>query len=97
MEPLRLKWRRTWPDKPHDYVCEAPEAHGGQVGRITGEDSVFLGAKRWRWNLYAHVPSRNAILSRMDFADDKNSAARALEAAWFAFIEKRCGSRSLRL
>ncbi len=89
MEPLRLKWRRTWPDVPNDYVCEAPEAHREQVGRVTGEYSAFLAKWHWRWTLYAQVPSRKAALSQTDFADDKNSAARALEAAWFRFIEGR--------
>lgn len=88
MQPLKLKWRRTWPDVPNDFVCEAPEAHGGLVGRIMAEESTFLQKTHWRWCLNGHIPSRNIILSRVDFCDDKNTAARCLEAAWFEALER---------
>lgn len=84
---LRLTWRRTWEDKAEDFVCHAPGVEDS-VGRIYSDTKPGSVEKRWRWFLNGFLPERNVWLSGRGFALTKMEAAEALEAAYFAVIDK---------
>jgi hypothetical protein len=68
---LRLKWRRTWPDKEHDFVAFADD--GQQIGRFYWRDSNSPGSYAWVW--FSRGSSGKAGSPR--------EAAKAIEDVWF--------------
>lgn len=77
---LKLKWRRTWPDNPDDYVGVDPK-HGniGRIYRYTTGGRDYIG---WFWTMYASGAgiSRPAVCS--GYAGTPREAASKVEGAW---------------
>jgi len=84
--PLRLKWSRTWPDKPEDFVCHA-DGVDGEVGRIYSDTQPGTLKKRWRWSTHGYIPDRKIWMSQGGYAETKDEAAQAVEAAYFRVVE----------
>jgi hypothetical protein len=78
--PLRLRWDRTWPDKPEDFVCFDGD---NPVGRIYSEQVPGGLAKHWRWFLNGFLPDRRVYLNQTGYAATKNDAAHEAEDAYF--------------
>ena len=77
-EGIRFQWRRTWEDKPRDFVAELD---GKTVGRIykhwTGE---------WLWFLqWDHAPGRSGN------TETRQGAIDALAAAFAAHMASQSG------
>lgn len=85
MEPLKLEWRRTWPDVPKDFKAFAPEAGGG-VGRVH-QTHALDAAMLWAWYCSAFLDN-GTIIGGNGFAPTKDAACRALEAHWFEALER---------
>ena len=81
MQPLKLKWRRTWVDVPRDFCADAPEAFGG-VGRVH-EKHGGNGSRIWIWSCYAYLRDSNVTMNGVGREETKDAACRALEAYWF--------------
>lgn len=82
MEPLRLKWSRTWPDKERDFACRTDEGHS--VGRIYFVAESINNPDRWLW--FCNGSYRGRSLSTSGHTPDKDSAAREVEVAWFKAV-----------
>lgn len=85
---LRLRWRHTWPDRPNDFVAEAP-GYSGSVGRIyLIEENHGPHGGKWFWAFQALGPeiSRN-IGNVKGYEPSPRQAAKCVEDAWFAAIK----------
>lgn len=82
MEPLRLKWDRTWPDRPKDYSCKADD--GQPVGRVYFVLGSTNSPEHWYWTCNGRY--RGRLLSTSGEAKNQHEAARKVEAEWFAAI-----------
>lgn len=78
---LRLNWRHTWPDRPDDYVCKAPE-HRGSVGRIVKIDGGPQSG-RWQWAYQAMLDGVRREGELNGVADTPRQAAAKIEDRWF--------------
>lgn len=90
MENLKLKWRKTWPDRPDDYVGFA-EGDGHPIGRIIkGAGGNWANRNRWSWYYQAFMPglSGNKLPSG-GIEDTARSAALEIEKVWSAAIASR--------
>jgi len=84
---LRLRWKKTWPDRENDFVGHAPNFEAS-VGRI---QLVEHGPQQnsWSWSLTAageHV-RREDIGALTGSEPSPREAARAVENSWFAAIK----------
>lgn len=77
---LKYDWRRTWPDKPHDFVCVAD---GQIIGRVQLHDTGPM--KHWMWSMST---DGFEIEPQDGFADDKMEVCRLLEKAYIEAIAK---------
>jgi hypothetical protein len=80
---LRLEWRRTWPDAAQDFCASA---NGDTVGRIYRTISSSANTPAWIWA--CHGFHRGRGLTGSGRAWSKDEAARAVEAAVFAAIDR---------
>ena len=80
-EPLRLQWKRTWPDKPRDF---AATQDGRPIGRIYFTHTPDAHPN-WIWSCYGRVGELTVNASGR--ALSKDEAARAVEAVWFDGLE----------
>jgi len=74
---LKLKWRRSWPDKDHDFT--ATTADGFRVGRFYWRDTAAPGSECWYWTMES---------SRGEQPTSRQ-AAKAIEDAWFAWQARK--------
>jgi len=73
---LRLKWRRTWQDKEHDFTAETERGYSTRIyWRSTGSPETA----GWFWASY--TSSGTAPTAR--------EAAKAVEDAYFARLARR--------
>lgn len=79
---LKYQWRRTWPDRSHDFVCEVD---GEIVGRVQLHTSGPLRA--WTWSM--SIDRVGFIATENGSEDDKMEACRRLEKAFDAAIAER--------
>ncbi|WP_127523562.1 hypothetical protein [Mesorhizobium sp. Z1-4] len=75
---LRLSWSRTWPDKSRDFVANSD---GQQIGRIYLMPGAGDIPTMWHWTCYGRCGQRTVSYSGR--AGDKQTAALAVESAWF--------------
>lgn len=80
---LKLRWKKTWPDREQDFVAHAPNFEE-PVGRI---QLVEHGPQQnsWSWSLTAageHI-RREGIGALTGSEPAPREAARAVENAWF--------------
>ncbi|WP_193178541.1 hypothetical protein [Oricola nitratireducens] len=83
---LKLNWRRTWPDRNHDFACAAPE-HRGNVGRICLHAHGPTSGP-WFWSYQGHIPGVTRGADSTGMAPSLREAAKAIEDRWFADFEK---------
>ena len=74
--PIRMTWRRTWPDQPDDYAV--PGLPKGTYLRIYKVEGGPQG-DRWRWSV-----SRGRRTAGTSYEDTAREAAHAAEAAYEA-------------
>lgn len=83
---LKLRWKKTWPDRENDFVGHAPNFEAS-VGRIQlAEHGPQQNS--WSWSLTAageHV-RREGIGALTGVEPSPREAARAVETAWFRAI-----------
>lgn len=84
MEPLRLTWSHTWPDKGPDFVGRTPD--GELATRIYHVVATWNNPEHWFWTANGFYRSRG--MTATGSAPDKNTAARMAEAAWFEAVER---------
>ncbi|WP_011579596.1 MULTISPECIES: hypothetical protein [Chelativorans] len=89
---LRLVWRRTWDDRPQDFICFAPGLDES-VGRIYSTLKPGTLVKQWRWAANGYIPDRRMWLSQGGFADTKMEAAKAVEEVYFRVMGEKCASQ----
>jgi hypothetical protein len=82
--PLKLKWERTWPDRPRDYVARLED--GQSVCRVYFSYGSAFRSDEWSWTCNGRYKGWNGSTS--GYAATKNEAARLAEEAWFALIER---------
>lgn len=86
---LRLKWRKTWPDREQDFVG-LDELSGTKVGRIYVSVAGDTTGS-WLWHYQASLPGLPwSSLNRGGVEETARRAAKAIEDVWFKAIE---GSR----
>ena len=78
---LRLKWRKTWPDREDDYVAAAP-TYAGDVGRIY-KASGGPGDGQWNWFMQAHGSGIVRSPDQSGTAPSARQAAAEVERVWF--------------
>ena len=83
-DSLRLKWRRTWEDRPRDFSADGDD--GEPVGRIYHMIGVGDIPPTWFWSCYGRHRGRIANANGRELSKDET--ARALEAAWFEAVER---------
>lgn len=83
--PLRLRWRRSWADRDHDFTAEADTCPGG-IGRIYRHDTGGSVDGSWYWSLYAYGPgiARGGVMQ--GYEPSAREAAHRVEDAWFTAI-----------
>lgn len=76
--PLRLKWKKTWPDRENDFTAK----NGAHSLRIYKDETspAFAGQFYWIVNRESFVGSGHGATAR--------EAARAAEACYFATEER---------
>lgn len=82
---LRLKWRRTWPDREHDFVgVDMRFGEQSAAGRFYWVNTSNPVYDRWTWAITgdgffggAHGAAKSA-----------REAAAAIEREWFAALER---------
>lgn len=73
---LRLKWRRTWPDREHDFTAETERGYSTRIyWRATGSPETA----GWFW----------ASNTERGIAPTAREAAKAVEDAYFAWLTRR--------
>ncbi|MBX3580856.1 MAG: hypothetical protein KF810_03030 [Rhizobiaceae bacterium] len=83
---LRLKWRRTWPDRENDFVGVDPIS-GKTIGRFH-VSSAGNDAGKWIWLYQASFPGLPwAEIHRSGFEATPREAAKAIEDTWFRATE----------
>jgi len=85
-KPLRLTWKRTHThpqDSKDDFLCFDGEL---PVGRIYKSHKPGSIDDQWLW--FVNGVIGNVFLSGSGKDDDKNVAARACEAEYFASLER---------
>lgn len=75
---LRLKWRKTWPDRENDFAAFSPRVKHG-VGRIYLHNSG--PHPFWFWTMHATVANFHG--NKAGSAEDARAAAASVEAQWF--------------
>ena len=77
-----LKWRRTWPDKPDDFSCDAPDhlCVGRVYLKIEGDNVL------WRWFFHAGVADKAA--ADTGTTKEQSLAEREIAQRWRALFEK---------
>ncbi len=80
--PLKLKWERTWPDRPHDYVARLED--GQSVCRVYFSHGSEFRREEWYWTCNGSYKGRGG--STAGYAGTKNKAAQQAEKAWFAMV-----------
>jgi hypothetical protein len=73
---LTYDWRRTWPDRKDDYVCEVG---GESIGRVRYHTTGPI--KFWRWFMGVDDLALQ-IMPATGHHDDKIEACRQLESAY---------------
>ena len=96
--PLRLKYTRTSPDRDDDGIAWSPDAMPdrgealGRVGRVMADTAPGKAQEVWRW--FANGQMKNGWClngsGTVEIAGDegKIAACEALEAYWFAALER---------
>jgi len=59
----------------------------GSVGRIYSDKQPGMLKKRWRWSAHGYLPDRKIWMSQGGYAETKDEAAQAVEAAYFRVLE----------
>lgn len=80
--PLKLKWERTWPDGPRDYVARLED--GQSVCRVYFCYSSEFRSEEWYWTCNGHYKGRGNSTS--GYAATKDQAALLAEKEWFAMV-----------
>ena len=81
--PLRLKWRKTWPDYEADFCVDSP-IEGATIGRIM----LTIGGpkdRQWQWTYQAAIKGLPwNQLHHSGFEATARQAAKVIEDMWFA-------------
>lgn len=84
---LKLKWKKTWPDRENDFVGHTPN-FDHPVGRI---QLIEHGPQQnsWSWSLTApgEYVRREGIGALTGVEPSPREAAKAVETAWFEAIK----------
>jgi len=87
-DSLRLQWTKTHTDprdRAEDFLC-----HDGdqQVGRIYSHPKRESTVREWIWSTNGFLAEHRVLMSDRGRAETKSEAARAVEASYFATLER---------
>lgn len=78
---LKYRWRKTWADKPDDFVGKDPD-NVDQFGSPSTIGRFYLahipGGMAWRWFVQWHPPGAGVVLPS-GVAQSEREAAKAIE------------------
>ncbi|MER9628918.1 hypothetical protein [Mesorhizobium sp. M0296] len=74
---LKLRWKRTWDDRPDDFSAFAEEQGVGRIYKMAGGPQ----GHRWYWTMNAMIGHTG--FSHAGFEDTPREAAREVEEIWF--------------
>lgn len=81
-----LLLRQSWPDNPH--IFHVVNGAGDTIGRISNDDHMPAGTKRWSWSLGAfNDRHRGSYNGRCDTREEAMAAVKALWPTYHADLE----------